>query len=174
MSNSKPKTESLNRALDCILKWLQRLFDTGAVVCLTGIALVILYQIFARYALPKSPSWTEELARYLFIYTVVLASGTILIKRRHVRLELFQHRFSKKGKLIYSLTCHLIAAVFCIWLLQYAWKYTVVGDRKTSPALGLKMSWVFGSTFLFFALVSLTSVILALKDFLYLIDKKES
>jgi TRAP-type transport system small permease protein len=63
-------------------------------------------------------------------------------------------------------------AAFSIILLQYAWKYTMVGNRQTSPAMGLKMSWVFASTFIFFSLVSLSTVLLVIKDSLTLIEKR--
>ena len=33
---------------------------------------VVLLQIFARVCLPKVPSWTEELSRYLQVYLVAL------------------------------------------------------------------------------------------------------
>ena len=174
MSDSKPKTKLLKKTVDFLLKCLQYIFDTGAVISLIGIAVVILYQIFARYALPKSPVWTEELARYLFIYSVILASGAVIVKERHVRLELFQHHFNKAGTLAYGIFCHLLVAAFCLVLLQYAWQYTAIGDRKTSPAMGIRMSWVFASTFIFFALVSLTSLLLVAKDLLCFFEKKEA
>ena len=174
LNSSKPKTELIKKNVEFLLKCLQNIFNTGTVISLVAIALVVLYQILARYALPKAPVWTEELSRYLFIYCIVLASGTVIIKGRHVRLELFQHRLSEKGKLIYNIFCHLLVGVFCVLLLQYALKYTMLGNRQTSPAMGLKMIWVFASTFIFFALVSLTCVLLTVKDFLSLMEKRRS
>lgn len=173
MSDSKPKTKLLKKTVDFTLKCLQIIFDAGAVISLIGIAAVILYQIFARYALPKSPVWTEELARYLFIYSVILASGAVIVKQRHVRLEIFQHRLNKAWTLAYSILCHLLIAAFCLILLPYAWQYTVIGDRKTSPTMGFRMNWVFASTFIFFVLVSLTSLLLVAKDLLCFLEKKE-
>ena len=78
------------------LKYLQIFFNTIAVLSLTGIIFVVLFQILARYALPQAPVWTEELSRFLFIFSIVFASGTVIIKGRHVNLELFHHRLSKK------------------------------------------------------------------------------
>ena len=163
MSSSKPKTESV---VDFLLKWLQYIFNTGAVLCLLSIVFVVLYQILARYALPKAPVWTEEISRYFFIYSIILTSGTVIIKRRHVRLEIFQHKLSEKWKLIYNIFCHVLISVFCLMLIQYAWKYASIGKFQTSPALTIKMSWIFGSTVIFFALVPLTCILLTVKDFL--------
>ena len=174
MKSSKPKTDQLKKAVDFLLKCLQYFFNTGAILALVAIAAVVLYQIVARYALPESPVWTEELSRYLFIYCIVLTSGTVIIKGRHVRLDLFHHRLSEKWKVIYSLVSHIVVGAFCIILLQYAWKYMMIGDRKTSPALGIKMSWIFASTFIFFSLVSITCLLMFIRDLLSLSDRKEA
>jgi TRAP-type transport system small permease protein len=168
------KTKILNKTVDFLLKWLQIIFNGAAILALLAIAAVVLYQIFARYMLPKAPVWTEELSRYLFIYAIILASGTVIIKRRHMRLELFHHRLSQKGMLIYNSLCHLLVTVFCLWLLPHAWKYAAIGSRQTSPAMGLNMSWMFASTFIFFTLVALTSLLLATKDILSILADKEA
>ena len=87
-------------------------------------------------------------------------------------LREFSDRLSEKWTLVYKIFLHVLVAVFSMVLLQYAWKYALIGKRQTSPAMGLKMSWIFGSTFIFFVLVSLSTVLLALKDSLTLIEKR--
>lgn len=174
LKSSNPKTELINKVVGFLLKWLQNIFNTGSVISLIAIALVVLYQILARYALPESPVWTEELSRYLFIYCIVLASGTVIVKERHVRLELFHSRLSPKWKLIYNIICHVAVSAFCIICLQYAWKYTMVGSRQTSAAMGLKMSWVFASTFIFFSLVTLTCLLMTVRDLTRLLAKRQA
>lgn len=167
-----PKTKKIKGSVNFLLEWLQKIFNIAAIAFLLGIVFVVLFQIFARYALPKAPVWTEELSRFLFIYTIIFASASVIIQERHVNLELFQHRLSEKWTLVYKIFLHVLVAVFSMVLLQYAWKYALIGKRQTSPAMGLKMSWIFGSTFIFFVLVSLSTVLLALKDSFTLIEKR--
>lgn len=174
MNNSKRKTETVHNCVEFLLKWLQNIFNAGAIAALVGILLVVLYQIVGRYALSKSPVWTEELSRYLFIYAIILASGAVIVKGRHIRLDLFQHYLSPRGTLIFNIFCHLLVGTFAALLLPHAWKYTSLGSRQTSPALGLQMTWVFASTFIFFALVSLTSFLLILKEIISFSEKGRS
>ena len=109
LSNSpRPKTDAALRLIEVLLKGIVRVCTAGASVVLLAIAGVVLYQIFARYALPKSPVWTEELSRYLFAYLVVLASGAVLGHKRHVNLELFHHRFSPRAQRSWDLIIHLV------------------------------------------------------------------
>jgi TRAP-type C4-dicarboxylate transport system permease small subunit len=172
LSDSKSKSKLLKKVVEFLLKWLQRIFDTGAILSLIAIAIVILYQILARYALPTASVWTVELSKYLFVYSIILASGAVIIKKRHVRLETFQHYLNEKWTLIYGIFCHAVVGSFCILLLPYAWEFTSNGTQG-SATLWFKMSWIFASTFIFFALVSVTSVLLIAKDLLCFFEKKE-
>lgn len=154
----------MHKTLEQTIKWLDRIFGGLACLALLGIIGVVLLQIIARYALPQAPAWTEEASRYLFAYTIVLASGSVIVRKRHVRLEMFQHRISRKANMIFSVVCHISIAVFAGFLLSHAWDYMIVGKIQTSPTLGIKMSWVFASAFIFFVLVTLFSVLAALQD----------
>lgn len=170
----KSKTENLKIIIEAILKYLQVIFNSAAVICLVGIIGVVLFQVIARYALPKAPVWTEELSRFLFIFSIVFASATVIIKGRHVNLELFHHRLSKKGSLICNLVFNFLLTSFSIIIIPFAWKYTQVGNRQTSPAMGVNMSLIFSSTVIFFGLVAICTVLLILRDSLSLMIKEEA
>lgn len=156
----------MQQKIEKLLSCLDRLFGAAACLALVGIVGVVLLQIVARYALPKSPVWTEEISRYLFAYAIVLASGSVIARGRHVRLELFHDRLSRGAATLYAAICHLLVAVFAAWLLPYAWDYMMVGQRQTSPALGIRMSWVFASALVFFTLVCLFSLLAAAREWL--------
>lgn len=156
----------MQKRLEILLSWLDRLFGAAACLALVGIVGVVLLQIVARYALPKSPVWTEEVSRYLFAYVIVLASGSVITRKRHVRLEIFHHRLSKRTASLYAAFCHLLVVIFAAWLLPHAWDYMMVGQRQTSPALGIRMSWVFASALVFFGLVCLFSLLSAVREWL--------
>jgi TRAP-type C4-dicarboxylate transport system permease small subunit len=163
------KTDVALQRVEWLLKQISKVCGAAAVATLLGIAGVVLFQIFARYALPKSPVWTEELSRYLFAYTIVLASASVLIRERHVRLELFHHALSERKQGVCGLIIHGLLGVFAMVLLPYAWEFTANGHRQTSPALGIKLTGVFASTVVFFAVVAIVSLLLATRDFIRLV-----
>lgn len=171
--NSSKTNSSLRSFIDSVLKWIQYISNTLSVLALIAVAVVVLYQIFARYALPKVPVWTEELSRYLFIFSIVFCSGSAIISRRHITLDLFRSRLSEKTRKIYDLTIYLIITAFGIFLLKFSWKYMSVGNYQTSPALGIKMSWIFASTLIFFSIITACSVLMSIKTVSLLFDKGE-
>ena len=64
-----------------------------AVAGLVGFLACVALQVFARVFLPKSPNWTEEAARFLFIFMVGFAGNTAVGKDEYVGVELLTERF---------------------------------------------------------------------------------
>ena len=94
MKNSKPNKPLIEK----LLNGLEVICNTLSALAFTGIILVVVYQILGRTFLKQPPPWTEELSRYLFIYLVTFASGSLVLRQKHVSLELFQHKLSHKVK----------------------------------------------------------------------------
>ena len=97
----------------------------------------------------------------------------MIIRRRHVRLEIFQHTLSPRNAAILRIVSHLLVAIFAILMLPQAWDYAANGSRQSSPTLGIRLTWIFASTVFFFALVLAASLLLAARDTLSLIAGQE-
>lgn len=79
------------RILDRTLDWLTLLL-------LTILLLVVGAQIFARYVLNHSLFWSEELARYLFIYLVFVGSAIVLRRNGHIQVSFFVEQLPPGGR----------------------------------------------------------------------------
>ena len=75
--------------MEKLLRILDRILDGIALIILALLVLVVGIQIFARYVLNHSLFWSEELARYLFIYLVFLGAAIMLRKNRHIQVSFF-------------------------------------------------------------------------------------
>ncbi|HTU02099.1 MAG TPA: TRAP transporter small permease subunit, partial [Candidatus Sulfotelmatobacter sp.] len=64
--------------MEALLRGMDWLLDKVTLAVLSILLLVVGLQIFARYALNHSLFWSEELARYLFIYLVFLGAAMVL------------------------------------------------------------------------------------------------
>ncbi len=72
-----------------LLAGLDWLLDKVTLALLVTLVLVVGLQIFARYVLNHSLYWSEELARYLFIYLVFLGGAVVLRMERHIQVTAF-------------------------------------------------------------------------------------
>ena len=52
-------------------------------------------QVVARYVFNHSLAWSEELARYIFIWQVWLGSAYCVVKNRHIRIDVFTDKLPK-------------------------------------------------------------------------------
>ena len=66
-----------------------RFEDWTAFAVFWGLAFVIFYQFFTRYALNDSASWTEEIARYLLIATAFIGAAINVRKNNHIQVDFF-------------------------------------------------------------------------------------
>ena len=61
------------------------LWLAGIGLCM--ITLIILYQVFMRYVLSASPAWSEQLALYVLVWTVLVAAAAGVREQFHIRIQ---------------------------------------------------------------------------------------
>ncbi len=65
------------------------LLDKVTLTILILLNLIVGLQVFSRYILNYSLFWSEELARYLFIWLVFLSAAMVLRQDRHIQVSAF-------------------------------------------------------------------------------------
>ena len=63
--------------------------------------IVITYQVILRYVFSASNAWSEELARYLFIYDVMVAAAIATRRNSHLQVDAFIGILKPRTKAIY-------------------------------------------------------------------------
>lgn len=102
-------------------------------------------QVICRYVFNHSLSWSEEIARYLFIWQVWLGSSYCVQKSRHIRIDIFTSRLSPRVRQVYEILIALVCIVFCCFL---AYKGSLVMSmiarlKQTSPAVRIPMQFIY-------------------------------
>ena len=96
-----------------MLKWLNRYMEEVILVLGVGVMiLVIFFQVVMRYCFNNSQAWSEEVARYVFIWQVWLAVPYAGIRGRHIRLELLHDALGNTGKMILDMIFFCVSAFF--------------------------------------------------------------
>lgn len=140
-----------------ILHWLdENLEETLMVLFLAAMTLIMGIQVFSRYALGASLSWSEELTRYIFIWAGFLSVSYCTKKCISIKIEQFVALFPKRGKALFKVVNHTLELVLFLYLIPFAWKYllSAVASGQTSPALGLPMYYVQAAPFAGFLLTA--------------------
>ena len=134
-----------------------------AVIGLIGFLGCVTLQVFARAFLPTSPNWTEELARFLFIFMVAFAGQTAVTKDEYVGVELLTERFSPfMQKVIKLIVLTMITAfsviIFFLSVAGPKGLLAMTPANMRSTALMLPMKGVYVSLVILFGLYMLSYV----------------
>ena len=78
--------------------------------------IVITYQVILRYVFSASNAWSEELARYLFIYDVMVAAAIATRRNSHLQVDAFIGILKPRTKAIYTVIATIVGIVFLAFL----------------------------------------------------------
>ena len=102
-----------------LLRLVERLIDATAIAAFSGIFLCVIAQVVLRYVFNNPLTWSEELARYLFIWCAFL--GWLVASRRnsHLAMTFVVERLPRSAQ-------RGIAVVIQVATLWFAW---LLGSR---------------------------------------------
>lgn len=115
--------------------------DYAIATLLAATILVITAQVVWRYAFGNPLVWTEEAARYLFVWMIFLGAALAVRDGTHIRVPLLVDRLPAKARRV----VHVVQLVLMILLMVFLaglgveWVRTNTGSR--TPALGLPLSY---------------------------------
>jgi TRAP-type C4-dicarboxylate transport system permease small subunit len=113
------------------------------VVTAAGVMMsALLFQVFARYALGRASSWTEELALFLFTWIVLLAMSACVREGAHVRLVLLLDLAPRRLRLGWERALDLAALGFGV---AFAWsgaRYVDATLGQVSAAVRYPIEWL--------------------------------
>lgn len=153
--------------LETLEKFL--LASTSAVM-----VVIIVYQVILRYCFNASNAWSEELARYLFIYDVMIASAIAIRKNSHLQVDFLINLLKPKAKAIFTIIATLVGMVFLGFLFSYSITLCTASMANISPGVGVSMAIPYASMPIGAVLMLLTSIEVVLKniDLIRNIDKE--
>lgn len=124
-----------------ILHWLNKFEEITSSVALSLMAVIIILQVFQRYILQHSLDWPEELARYLFIYSVYVGASYAASGRRHLEVTIARTVFGKKAGNRLTIIAYIITVVFCGLMFVWGVKMVdfVITTNQLAPALQFPM-----------------------------------
>jgi TRAP-type C4-dicarboxylate transport system permease small subunit len=124
-----------------ILNWLNKFEEITSSVALFMMAVIIILQVFQRYVLQHSLDWPEELARYLFIFSVYVGSSYAAFGRRHLEVTIVRTVFGQKAGNYFTIIAYVITVVFCGLMFVWGAKMVdfVITTNQLAPALQFPM-----------------------------------
>ncbi|SFA84542.1 TRAP-type C4-dicarboxylate transport system, small permease component [Lentibacillus halodurans] len=148
------------------LKILSGILKILTVLTFSALMIVVLIQIIGRFT-PFSFVWTEELTRYLFIYSVAFGAPVAMEKREYITVDLLIGFLPEKVRKYYNAFIYFVLGVFGAMLITHAYDFALLGEGQTSATLEIEMFYVHLSmviTLIFVSLYSFLNIYHMLRD----------
>ena len=118
-----------------VLHWLdENLEEFLLVVFLIAMTLIMGIQVLSRYVLGQSLSWSEEITRYLFIWSGFLSVSYCSKKCLSIKIEQFVAIFPRRGKALFKVVNHPFELIFFFYMSPFAASTAFSSSRCCSPA----------------------------------------
>lgn len=130
-----------------IIKKLFRGLDrtVESLVFLIFFAMVVVgaYQVFSRYCLNHSLSWSEEFQKYCHIWIIALTIPIAYNRGSHIGMEVLLNRLPKVIQKSVRFLTDLLWLVLGVAITYYTTVIMAVAQRQTSPGLSIRMDRVY-------------------------------
>ena len=103
-----------------------------------------------------SLSWSEEITRYLFIWSAFLSVSLCTRKCISIKIDQFIQLFPRRGKSIWKVLNLTVEFVFFVYLIPYSFIYlkNTIESGQVSPACGIPMYYVQAAPFVCFIITA--------------------
>jgi len=122
-----------------LLQALDRVLDGITLLLLTVLLLVVGAQILTRYVLNYSLFWSEELARYLFIYLVFIGSAIVMRRNGHIQVSVFVERLPSGVRRGLAIVSDLLLLSFTVIVLIHGVRLAAM--VWTVPTAAMLIPW---------------------------------
>lgn len=141
-----------------MFKFLDNHFEEILMVFLLSLMSILIgAQVFMRYVLNDSLTWSEELARYAFIWATYIGVACAVKRNAHICVEAAVTKLPALYQRYAAILSHLLFIVFAVLVMKegYALTMKIFSFGQKSSSLGIPMGWIYLAPTVGFGLVIL-------------------
>lgn len=121
----------------------EKLEEVFLVIILIAAVIIVAMQVVTRYVLKVPLPWSEEIARYLFLWLTWVGASYATKERKHVSIDLVYEKLSPTGKMICKVISNIIWVIFLFMMARLSLKLTmsVASGGQKATGSGIPM-WI--------------------------------
>lgn len=128
---------------------LSRILINAIAGLLLVFTIVVFLQVLTRFVIKMPLPWTEEVARFLFIWMVFLGSAVGVRKVMHYRIVMLIDALPIKIKSILEVFVTLFILVFFWLVMVTAFDFNTTIKMQKSPVMQISMGFPYSSVIAF-------------------------
>ena len=131
------------------MSWWKKLDDNFEEYLVMFLMLVMIITAFAqvifRFVIQMSLDWSEELARYAFLWCMFISAGMAVKHRRHIKVEFIMEMLPKKLRFGLEIISDLIWMAFCLLLVKDGIGLLEFVKTQVSPSMEVPFKYIYTS-----------------------------
>lgn len=134
--------------MEKILKGIMSIVKVAVALLLTGTVVCGTLQIFTRYVLGNSLSWTEQLTRFLFIWLVALGIPLSFYDGGSFKFDILIQKFvgnKPKLELITDIIVWIAIIAFSTYYFYWSLQLVIKAGAKTSAGIAIPYYFLYGA-----------------------------
>lgn len=129
-----------------IFNAINKMLEWFLIILFALLVLDVLFQVFSRYALGTSFTWTEEFARFSLIWMTIIGAAYLNAKREHLSMDFLYQKFSISNKKRASVLVEVFIFLFALIVMViggFNLVYTTLHLEQLSGTLRVPLGYVY-------------------------------
>lgn len=129
-----------------MFKKINRFIEVFLVIIFALLVLDVLWQVFARYVLNTSFTFTEEFARFALIWLAILGAAYLNARREHLSMDFVFQKLSFKNQTKVSVLVEVFIFLFALIVMVIGGLnlvYTTLHLEQLSGTLRIPLGYVY-------------------------------
>jgi len=132
--------------------------EVMSAVVLAGVILFLVISVFSRYAMDLGLPWSDELARLLFAWIVLVGFAIAVRHRANVGVDWLVMKLSTPKRRAVTILQDVVVLGFSLVFTWQAWVTVGFSLMQRMPALDITIAWLYGSALVAGILMTLYSI----------------
>jgi len=127
---------AIQRAINAVVRWV-------VIVLMLFMTVAVCLQILFRYVFNAPLGWTEEMARFAFVWVSFFGASALMRVREHINVTIFLDRFPPRLRAAAEFFAN-ICAVICVYFFLVGGLALATNEwRQLAPATEIPMGWIY-------------------------------
>ncbi|MGN7212897.1 TRAP transporter small permease [Brachybacterium paraconglomeratum] len=103
--------------MNALITGLNKVFQVATAILFAVMVLAVVWQVFTREVTQNPSAWTEELAKYLFVWVSLIGAALVFSERGHIAVTFAVERLSRIARKAVAAIIQLIILFFAVGIL---------------------------------------------------------
>lgn len=125
---------------------ISKALEWFVIIIFALLVLDVLFQVFSRYIIGTSFTWTEEFARFALIWMTILGAAYLNGKREHLSMDFLYQKFSETNQRKTSILIEVFIFLFALIVMVIGGLnlvYTTLHLEQLSGTLRIPLGYVY-------------------------------